>query len=55
MDRPNLSRGRPGLVGNAVHASAALLLGAEEFVTTEKPGKPIYRVDGFQVIYLLGG
>jgi hypothetical protein len=35
---------------DALHAAAALLLGADEFVTTEKPGKPIYRVDGFQVV-----
>ena len=42
---------RHGLAAmDALHAAAALLLGADEFVTTEKPGKPIYRVDGFQVI-----
>jgi len=42
---------RHGLAAmDALHAAAALLLGAVEFVTTEKPGKPIYRVDGFQVV-----
>lgn len=37
---------------DALHVAAALLLGADEFVTTEKPGKPIYRVTGFQVVHI---
>jgi len=28
---------------DALHLAAALMLAADEFVTTEKPGKPIYR------------
>ncbi|MBI1895804.1 MAG: PIN domain-containing protein [Acidobacteria bacterium] len=44
---------RHGLAAmDALHAAAALLLGAEEFVTTEKPGKPIYRADGFHVLHI---
>jgi predicted nucleic acid-binding protein len=37
---------------DALHISAARLLDADQFVTTEKPGKPIHRVDGMQVIQL---
>lgn len=37
---------------DGLHVAAALLLGAEQFVTTEKPGKPIYRVDGLSVLHL---
>ena len=37
---------------DALHVAAALLLGADEFITTEKPGKPIYRVNGLRVIHL---
>jgi predicted nucleic acid-binding protein len=29
---------------DALHVAAALAAGAEELVTTERPGKPIYRV-----------
>lgn len=44
---------RHGLAAmDALHAAAALLLGAGEFVTTEKAGKPIYRVEGFQVLHI---
>ena len=28
---------------DALHVAAAHLLGADEFITTEKPGKPIYK------------
>jgi hypothetical protein len=44
---------RHGLAAmDALRAAAALLLGADEFVTTEKPGKPIYRVDGLHVVHI---
>jgi predicted nucleic acid-binding protein len=44
---------RHGLAAmDALHVSGALLLGADEFVTTEKRGKPLYRVDGIQVMQL---
>ncbi|MFB2838068.1 type II toxin-antitoxin system VapC family toxin [Floridanema evergladense] len=35
---------------DSLHVAAALLVGAEELVTTEKPTKPMYRVTGIQVI-----
>ena len=42
-----------GLAGmDALHIAAAMLLEADEFVTTEKHGRPIYRVDSLQVTYL---
>lgn len=37
---------------DALHVAAALLIGADEVVTTEKPTKPIHRVAGIQVISL---
>ncbi len=37
---------------DALHIAAAIATGAEEFITTEKPGKPIYRVSGINVIAL---
>ena len=41
-----------GLGGfDALHAATALALKADEFITTEKPTKPIYRVPGLNVIY----
>ena len=36
----------------ALHVAAALLLVAEEFVTTEKPGKPLCRMDAFRVVHI---
>lgn len=42
-----------GLNGmDALHIAAAHALGADEFITTEKPTKPMYRVSEFKVIYL---
>lgn len=38
---------------DALHVAAAVSAGAEEFVTTEKPEKPIYRVKSIRVVYLL--
>lgn len=35
---------------DSLHVAAALLVGAEELITTEKPTKPMYRVTGIQVI-----
>ena len=39
---------------DSLHIAAAHLLGADEFVTTEKPGKSIYRTSLVKVIYLFG-
>lgn len=38
---------------DSLHVAAALLVGAEELITTEKPTKPMYRVTGIQVISIL--
>lgn len=38
---------------DSLHVAAALLVGAEELVTTEKPTKPMYRVAGIQFISIL--
>lgn len=35
---------------DALHVAAALLLGADEFATTEKPGKALYRVESLQIV-----
>lgn len=37
---------------DALHLSAALRAGAEEFYTSEKPGKPMFRVKELKVISL---
>jgi predicted nucleic acid-binding protein len=37
---------------DSLHIAAAYLLGADEFVTSEKPGKSIYRTSLVRVIYL---
>ncbi len=37
---------------DALHVAAAIRQGAEEFVTTERPGKPIFRVRGITVTSL---
>lgn len=37
---------------DALHLAAALRLGAEEFYTSEKPGKPMFRVKELRVISL---
>jgi hypothetical protein len=39
---------------DSLHVAAALLLETDEFITTEKPSKPIHRVTGFRVVYLAG-
>jgi hypothetical protein len=44
---------RHGLAAmDALHVAAAVLLAADEFVTTEKPGKAIYRMDAFRVLHI---
>ena len=37
---------------DALHIAAAHLLGADEFITTERPGKSIYRTSLVRVLYL---
>ncbi|MFY9819848.1 MAG: hypothetical protein WAM82_00595 [Thermoanaerobaculia bacterium] len=34
---------------DALHVAAALAVGADELITSEKPGKPIHRVQGITV------
>jgi predicted nucleic acid-binding protein len=38
---------------DALHVAAALLVGAEELVTTERQTKPMHRVSGIQVTSIL--
>jgi predicted nucleic acid-binding protein len=40
---------------DALHISAALHIGAEEFVTTEKPSKPMFRVKEIQMRSIFNG
>ena len=35
---------------DGLHIAAAKLLGADEFVTTERPGKPVHRATGMDVV-----
>ena len=37
---------------DALHLAAAYLSGADEFVTTERPGKPMYRTSLVKIVYL---
>jgi len=39
---------------DALHVAAAFLLKADELITTEKPGKPIYRTTLVRVCWLYG-
>jgi hypothetical protein len=39
---------------DALHVDAAFLLKADEFITTEKPGKPMYRTTLVKVCWLYG-
>lgn len=39
---------------DALHVAAALSVGAEELVTTERKTKPMYRVTGIQITSILG-
>jgi hypothetical protein len=46
---------RSGLAAmDALHVAAAYLLKADELVTTEKPGKPMYRTAFVKVRWLYG-
>lgn len=38
---------------DALHAAAAIRAGADRFITTERPGKPFYRLTEIEVVYLL--
>jgi predicted nucleic acid-binding protein len=38
---------------DALHIASALAAGAQEFITTEKPTKPIYRVSKLKITHLL--
>jgi hypothetical protein len=46
------ARRHPLSAMDGLHVAAALKLGATEFITTEKPGKPIYRVKAPRIIAL---
>ncbi|MGF1541110.1 MAG: type II toxin-antitoxin system VapC family toxin [Pleurocapsa sp.] len=37
---------------DALHIAAAISLGAEEFITTEKSTKPMYRVSELKIVFL---
>ncbi len=37
---------------DALHIAAAISVDAEEFITTEKPTKPMYRVTGIKIVFL---
>ena len=37
---------------DALHIAAAISVEAEEFITTEKPTKPMYRVTDLRIVYL---
>jgi hypothetical protein len=39
---------------DALHLAAAHLLRADEFITTERPGKSIYRSALVKIVYLFG-
>jgi len=38
---------------DSLHVAAAISAGADEFVTTEKPGKPLHRVRDFRIISVI--
>lgn len=37
---------------DALHLAAAIRQGADEFITSELPGKPVFRVNGIRVVSL---
>jgi hypothetical protein len=39
---------------DSLHLAAAHLLKADEFITTEKPGKSIHRSSLVKIVYLFG-
>jgi len=53
LDRASRESARSGVSAmDSLHIAAAHLLGADEFVTTEKPGKSIYRTSLIRIRYL---
>ena len=40
---------------DALHVAAALLVHADEFITTERPNAPVHRVTGLHVTTIYGG
>lgn len=38
---------------DALHVAAAISVGAEELITTEKPNKPIHRATGITVVSIV--
>jgi hypothetical protein len=53
LERANREAARSGVGAmNSLHIAAAHLLGADEFITTEKPGRSIYRTALVNVVYL---
>ena len=38
---------------DALHAAAAIRAGADRFVTTERPGRPLHRLNEIRIVHLL--
>ena len=38
---------------DALHIAAAIRAGADQFITTEKPEKPLYRLKEVEIVHLL--
>lgn len=54
LDRASRESARSGVGAmDSLHVAAAYLLGADEFITAEKPGKSIYRTSLVKVRYVL--
>ncbi|MCX6592794.1 MAG: PIN domain-containing protein [Acidobacteria bacterium] len=55
LERAGREASRTGIGAmDSLHIAAAHLLSADEFITTEKPGKSIYRTKLVKVLYLFG-
>jgi predicted nucleic acid-binding protein len=53
LERAGREAARSGINAmDSLHVAAAYLLGADEFITTERPGKSIYRTSLVKVVYL---
>jgi hypothetical protein len=53
LERAGREGARSGINAmDSLHVAAAYLLDADEFITTEKPGKSIYRTSLVKVVYL---
>lgn len=53
LERAGREAARSGINAmDSLHVAAGYLMGADEFVTTEKPGKSIYRTSLVKVVYL---